>query len=137
MEINRYSPLPRALKITQLTAARMLYGHESPYEVAYMTPINLTTPESQEAFRTLLKAMPLGVAFRKVNGDHRYMRCTLDQQFIPPGPAKTEDVYDKNPFADEERVQLGSNTCRVFDMDARGWRSFRWTSVLSFETLKG
>jgi hypothetical protein len=136
MNVDRYSPLPRALVITPLTAALMLYGHETPYEVAYMTPINFT-PESQEAFRALLRSMPLGVAFRKVNGDHRYMRCTLDQKFMPPPPAKTDDKYDKDPFADEERTDFGTTTCRVYDMDAKGWRSFRWTSVLSFETLKG
>lgn len=64
------------------------------------------------------------VTFTKVNGEKRVMTCTLDANLI------TEDVREdvvKSPKAVNEEV------LPVWDVNAKGWRSFRIDSVVSFE----
>jgi hypothetical protein len=58
------------------------------------------------------------VEFTKVNGDYRKMECTLQQSYLPES-----DKINK----DESRSSLS-----VWDINANGWRSFRWDSLKEY-----
>lgn len=60
------------------------------------------------------------VVFTKVNGERREMRCTLNEDLLPP---KQED---NNKQARKENPAVQS----VWDVDKQAWRSFRWENVI-------
>lgn len=59
------------------------------------------------------------VVFTKVNGEERVMKCTLQESLLPP--QKEEQKKKPNP-----------DVVAVWDVEAEGWRSFRWDSVKSY-----
>lgn len=65
------------------------------------------------------------VTFTKVNGDKRTMKCTLLSKFLPAQTDLEESVQRK----------VSTDNLSVWDIDAKGWRSFRVNSVTSVETL--
>ena len=63
------------------------------------------------------------VTFTKKDGSERVMRCTLSESRIPAEFApKSETTAKKN-----DEVQA------VYDVEANGWRSFRWDSVTAVD----
>lgn len=84
-----------------------------------------TTPEEQESFRDWLLGelnnIRVFVKFNKKDGTEREMLCTLSDE-APAYEKKTE--RKANP-----------DTCFVFDVEKKEWRSFRYDSVtrVSFE----
>lgn len=58
------------------------------------------------------------IAFEKADGTLREMNATLDPQVLPEPVASDEEI-NRNRAPNEE-VQV------VWDVDANGWRSFRW-----------
>ena len=62
------------------------------------------------------------VKFTKINGDERDMTCTLDFGIIP--------VEDR-PTGNGSTV-TNNETMRVYDTNAKGWRSFRLDSIIEF-----
>lgn len=58
------------------------------------------------------------IAFEKADGTLREMNATLDPQVLPTPVASDEEI-NRNRAPNEE-VQV------VWDIDAQGWRSFRW-----------
>jgi hypothetical protein len=102
--------------------------------------------------RGLLNVSEITVTFVKADGTLRDMRCTLDQDRIPPQPPKPEkpakelsvDGLRQNGFLGEavqkEVTKPEENhTQKVFDLDASAWRSFRYdrlrkvTATIGFE----
>ena len=69
----------------------------------------------------LLKTNVASVAFTKVNGEERVMRCTLKEDLLP-ARVITEDAAER---AENETI------LNVWDVDAAGWRSFRIANVRS------
>ena len=67
-----------------------------------------------------LKNNTLEVTFTKVNGDRRVMTCTLQEQYLPK--LDTDGSKDYTPNTE-------STACSVWDINANGWRSFRWANV--------
>jgi hypothetical protein len=69
------------------------------------------------------------VSFTKVNGERRDMQCTLNETLLPPKPMLTEqsEAVTKPVRKDNPAVQS------VWDVDAKGWRSFRWENVIQEE----
>lgn len=63
------------------------------------------------------------VKFTKVDGSVRDMVCTRDSTIIPPQEPSTRKKKE-NP-----------TVCSVWDVEANGWRSFRYDSVISAEGL--
>jgi hypothetical protein len=59
------------------------------------------------------------VVFTKKDGTERTMNCTLAESLIP---ASMKPSSDKT-YTPNQEVQA------VFDLDAQGWRSFRWDSL--------
>jgi hypothetical protein len=87
---------------------------------------NNATPDEQAQFRDwlhgVLNDVNVYVTFNKKDGTEREMKCTLDPEEVPLYEKKTE--RKANP-----------DTCFVFDIDKKEWRSFRYDSVtrVSFE----
>lgn len=65
----------------------------------------------------------LTVSFTKVNGDRRDMQCTLNEAMLPP---KTSSETPSKARKENPDVQS------VWDINAKGWRSFRWDNVIEF-----
>ena len=85
--------------------------------------------ESDEAknwLRTLLKEREVVVTFAKVNGDERVMTCTLQEESIPK--EHRPKLKDTHPLKEMEEPKE-DRTCTVYDVNAKGWRSFRWANV--------
>jgi len=84
------------------------------------------TPEEFKTFvhwlKDMLKAGPLTVTFTKKDGTERVMRCTLCPEMLPPVTV-TEDAEPKKKRTVNEDVMA------VYDLDAKGWRSFTLMSV--------
>lgn len=73
-----------------------------------------------------LKTEVVTVKFKKLSGDERVMKCTL-QEGVIPAPVKDDAMTQKKVRA------VNPEVCSVWDTEANGWRSFRWDSVISVE----
>ena len=84
------------------------------------------TEQDWEAFSPWLKDMlkigPVSVTFTKKDGTVRVMNCTLDPNLLPP-VVVTEDAEPK------KKKVVNENTMAVYDLEAKGWRSFTVKSV--------
>ncbi len=69
----------------------------------------------------MLHKRVVNVKFRKLNGDIRVMRCTLNANLLPPV---------KNTGGVQEEAEPNPNLVTVFDLDAADWRSFRLDRIL-------
>ena len=85
------------------------------------------TPEGREWLKTMLKEQQVVVTFTKVNGEERVMTCTLNEAVVPP-TVRTETT---KPKAEVDSI------CSVWDVNAKGWRSFRWSNVKRIEFSLG
>jgi Fe2+ transport system protein B len=70
-----------------------------------------------------LKNGVVTVVFEKKDGTERIMRATLYDQYIP----QVLSEYDGQEA--KPAKQLNDDVQTVWDIDARGWRSFRYDSV--------
>ena len=61
------------------------------------------------------------VIFKKVDGSERTMMCTL-----------RESAIDNNTKAGRDVKAHNDNVLAVWDIENKGWRSFRVDSVISF-----
>jgi hypothetical protein len=66
------------------------------------------------------------VTFKKVSGDKRKMRCTLKKDDIP-------SAEKSDPLSQTKIRELNTEVLPVWDLDAKGWRSFRIENVTAFE----
>jgi hypothetical protein len=66
------------------------------------------------------------VVFTKVNGDNRIMHCTLSEELLPPQKDIEEEITKKKKPNDA--------VLAVYDVDQKGWRSFRWDSLKEIST---
>lgn len=74
--------------------------------------------------RGLLQKGPVTVTFTKADGTDREMLCTLDQLRIPaPLVATPVDGVVKES---KQRKQPDEHSLRVFDLEKKEWRSFRF-----------
>lgn len=80
------------------------------------------TPEGREWLVGMLKQGPTKIVFTKKDGSEREMNCTLNSDLTENYEKKTDKVKEVNP-----------DICPVYDLDAKGWRSFRFDSVKSVE----
>jgi hypothetical protein len=87
--------------------------------------------------RSFLAVSETTLTFVKADGTLRDMRCTLDQNLIPPQPPRAEKPAKEAPVDGlRQHGFLGeikevtkpeeSHTQKVFDLDAGAWRSFRY-----------
>jgi hypothetical protein len=72
------------------------------------------------------------VEFTKKDGTLREMRCSLNEKYLPPAKIETASRpwWDSpTPPATAENLDV----LAVWDIEAKGWRSFRIDSVISME----
>lgn len=67
---------------------------------------------------------PVTVTFTKKDGTERVMECTTNPELVPAEPV-TESLTPKREKKPNEEVMP------VYDIKAKGWRSFRWDAVKS------
>ena len=63
----------------------------------------------------MLEQSVVEVTFTKKDGTERVMNCTLLEDYLPETTGAGRSA--------------GSDALAVFDVDADGWRSFRWDSI--------
>jgi hypothetical protein len=83
---------------------------------------NYDDAEDQDELKDKLKKGIVSVSFIKVDGSTRNMRCTLSEDYIVP--TDTTKVPTRTKVQNDEVLA-------VWDVDANGWRSFRWDSIQS------
>ena len=66
---------------------------------------------------------PCKVVFTKVDGTLRTMFCTTKDDLAEQYQKKTDRVKADNP-----------DVCRVYDLEKKQWRSFRFDAVKEFES---
>ena len=79
-----------------------------------------------------LKQCVMEVTFTKVNGERRIMRCTLDSRYMPPMTVDQTKHLDEQHSKEENKEVVP-----VWDVHARGWRSFRVDSVEYMQEIDG
>lgn len=67
----------------------------------------------------------VSVSFVKVDGTQRTMQATRQSEFLPKQDI-TESKRTPNP-----------DVCTVWDLEAKGWRSFRYDSVTAIKVNLG
>lgn len=72
----------------------------------------------------LLNQSEVNVTFTKKDGTERVMRCTLNPEVLPPATV-TEG---------KEPRKKSDTTMAVYDLDAKGWRSFTIKSIKRIAT---
>lgn len=77
-----------------------------------------------------LKVCVAEVSFKKVNGDHRKMHCTLDPRYIP-APVDSQHLDEQHARPENLDVVV------VWDLQKNGWRSFRVDSVEYVQEIDG
>lgn len=69
----------------------------------------------------------LQVTFTKVNGDNRVMDCTLIPEMLPTPRVVESDT--------KVTRKVNEKTISVWDLNAKGWRSFRVDNVTNMEVI--
>lgn len=67
------------------------------------------------------------VNFTKVDGSERIMKCTLNKEYIP----EKIEVESKDLLWDDRR-NMSKESLSVWDIEANGWRSFRWNGLKEY-----
>jgi hypothetical protein len=77
--------------------------------------------EHKESLSAALHNRVVDLKFLKVNGEMRFMACTLQSEYLPaPKPSSKEKPYNPDIQA-------------VWDVEADDWRRFRWDSVTEWD----
>jgi len=79
--------------------------------------------------QNILSQNVLIVDFTKLNGDKRVMTCTLREDMKPP--ATKNDTMSQKKVREINREELVS----VWDVNAKGWRSFRYNRINSVDIV--
>lgn len=78
--------------------------------------------------QNILSQNVLVIDFTKLNGDRRVMTCTLREDMKPPAT--------KNDTMSQKKVrELNDEVVSVWDVNAKGWRSFRYARINSVEIV--
>ena len=78
--------------------------------------------------KNLLDQNVVVVDFTKLNGDKRIMTCTLREDMKPPA-TKTDTMSQKKVR------EISDAVLSVWDVNARGWRSFRYDRINSVNII--
>lgn len=73
----------------------------------------------------LLSSGKVEVVFTKKDGTTRIMKCSLSKEFVPE---------QLEMALEEGKKKVNPDVQAVYDIEAQGWRSFRWDSV---QTVNG
>jgi hypothetical protein len=81
---------------------------------------------TREELKALLEHNVVTVDFLKLNGDRRVMTCTLRSDIKPP--ATKDDAISQKAVRETSDAVVS-----VWDVNAQGWRSFRYDRVTKVE----
>lgn len=87
------------------------------------TPDQNNTSWQNDYLKNALYNGVVRVVFLKKDGTERKMLCTLKADLLPAQTDIEEAVQKKTP---------NPAVLAVWDVEAQGWRSFRWDSILGF-----
>ena len=76
----------------------------------------------REKLEGQLRTSIMEVTFNKINGDKRVMTCTLQEGIVP-------EATKKDPASQKKVQKINEEVQVVWDVNAKGWRSFRWANV--------
>ena len=93
------------------------------------TIANLKGIPTRADLQNILSQNVLVVDFTKLNGDKRVMTCTLREDMKPP--ATRNDTMSQKKVREMNRDELVS----VWDVNAKGWRSFRYNRINSVDVV--
>jgi len=79
---------------------------------------------TEEKLKETLRKETLVVTFNKLDGDERVMTCTKSFDVIPE---------ESRPKTDKDSK---AGTVTVWDLNAKGWRSFRYDRITKVEEQK-
>lgn len=95
------------------------------------------TQEAKDRLKELLQEGEVIVTFNKINGDTRVMSCTLNSNMIPVEfhpKVKEEQANQQSDNVEMKKTEgKEDKVCVVYDVNAKGWRSFRWDNVTNVE----
>ena len=83
---------------------------------------------TRDALMEQLEKEVLEVTFLKINGDKRIMTCTLKDDIKPK-------ATKKDPMSQKAVRTVSDKVCSVWDINAKGWRSFRYDNVQEIKTV--
>ncbi len=83
----------------------------------------MISEQRKEEIQQQLKEGEVVIEFNKINGDYRKMTCTLSKDIIPK-------ATKKDPLTEEKVRKVNPEVCVVYDVNAPGWRSFRWDGLI-------
>ena len=92
------------------------------------TVANLKGIPTKTDLKNLLDQNVVVVDFTKLNGDKRVMTCTLREDIKPPA-TKTDTMSQKKVR------EISDAVVSVWDVNARGWRSFRYDRINSVNII--
>jgi hypothetical protein len=72
------------------------------------------------------------IRFTKLNGEKRVMRSTLDKKIVPPA---TDTVTEGGVNSKQLLQEQSDPLLAVWDIDAKGWRSFHQSQIDSIQHL--
>ena len=93
------------------------------------TVANLKGIPTKPDLKNLLEQNVLTVDFTKLDGDKRVMTCTLREDIKPPA-TKTDAMSQKKVR------EVSDAVVSVWDVNAKGWRSFRYDRINSVEIVE-
>lgn len=79
---------------------------------------------TREDLKLLLEHNVVVVDFTKLNGDRRVMTCTTRSDIKPP-------ATKVDPLSQKKIREINDAVVGVWDVNAQGWRSFRYDRVNS------
>lgn len=79
---------------------------------------------SKDELKCLLQQGVATVTFTKVDGTERIMNCTLKTNIIPSVPSVVSEQTEEKKSKIEN-----PNVLAVWDIDVKGWRSFKIDSI--------
>jgi hypothetical protein len=77
---------------------------------------------TKDVFLEMLHKDVYQVTFNKLDGDQRVMTCTLAAHYLPEHKDGTGQIVKETNPAEAKNVT-------VWDLNAKGWRSFHYTRV--------
>ena len=80
------------------------------------------TQAGKDWLKSVLNESVVTITFTKTDGTERVMKCTLDRKVVP------EKVHETKRINEQVRA-VSDDVLPVYDIEAQGWRSFRWDSI--------
>jgi hypothetical protein len=76
---------------------------------------------------------PVTVTFTKKDGSERVMECTTSPSLVPVDLTEEKHYTNTSDPVDfpkpKKEKKVSEDAMSVYDLEAKGWRSFRWDSI--------